>query len=670
MLALQLGDKAGVQAAVQSTRKRALAWLNKDAEGQWRPKKRHRVSASEWIMEVDAQLRAGAGVGLSHYAPPAEGVARPPDATTWPLLQVTFDGGSDGHCAMHWLQRLHQCNIDEAPDIAHGLHRDMELTILRCGLSLHQKLMRICWNVHLGPWNQHERFQQVVDCLEEAWATIAWRSMVIDILFDLDLQHRATEEGIEEVVWEMMQQDSPFAKKGRMTDANRFIATVREGHRQHKNFNLKKYAYLRLSLEMDFLRGEKLKRLRLGGANNDAGEGEEKGRTGRTSAEELALRGACANSMAVATMILADPENQHRQGCLSTMMTQWDKWHSHQSKSLRSTGGALEWCLRQVQGDFLSTCAGTWAMLQSERDLRRCGLSFSASLVASSAGDESAFHGHTASQSDLSNLVGNLCLHMCGMRLRRMLWLLAGWPASSVAFLGPNGDEAMERLRRDESNFQWLASLGSSAARRLYDRHIFHLTCNKQLLRILETANWDLNEIVLDWIRRRSRRLVATQAVEDGFNAQRRQETTASNKTMRNATYFWALVSKKVLGVKHHFDEVQKEEASMTTGAILPPSAYQSSPSNCSLPAHKIIGTSSAVPWYTAGAYHHGVVFGDLAFIEFCRQFDLGAHMGEAEIFCCLLRVERMIVRRVGAPSCVSDAIGACYVFGACQNEQ
>lgn len=83
---------------------------------------------------------------------------------------------------------------------------EMELTILRCGLSLHQKLMRICWNVHLGPWNQRERFQQVVESLEEAWATMRpqddplFMSMVIDILFDLDLEHRASEEHIEEVV--------------------------------------------------------------------------------------------------------------------------------------------------------------------------------------------------------------------------------------------------------------------------------------------------------------------------------------------------------------------------------------------------------------------------------------------------------------------------------------
>lgn len=69
MLAKQLGDAAGVQAAVQGTRKRALAWLNKDSEGQWRPRKRHRVSASEWVMEVDAALRAGVGVGIAHYAP-------------------------------------------------------------------------------------------------------------------------------------------------------------------------------------------------------------------------------------------------------------------------------------------------------------------------------------------------------------------------------------------------------------------------------------------------------------------------------------------------------------------------------------------------------------------------------------------------------------------------
>lgn len=568
---------------------------------------------------------------------------------------------------MHWLQRSLKCNIEEAPDIAHGLHRDMELTILRCGLSLHQKLMRICWNVHLGPWNQHERSQQVVESLEESWATMRpqedplFMSMVIDILFDQDLEHRASEEHIEEVVWDMMQQDSPFAKKGRMTDANRFIATVREGQRQHKSFHMKKYAYLRLSLEMDFLRGERLQRLRLDGPSGASANSEGKGRTGRTSAEEMALRGACANSMAVATMILADAENQHRQGCLSMMMTELDTWDSHQSKSLRTTAGALEWSLDQKQGNFLATCAATWALLHSESHLRRCGLSFSAGPPVSGTIDEGTRHGFEIMQADLSKLVDSLVLHMCGMRLRRMLWLLRGWPSSSVAFLGDAADDWVAKLRRDEGNFQWLGSLATAAAKRVHDRHIFHLASNQQLLGVMRGANWQLTPAVLEWVRQLNRRLIATQVVEDGFNVQRRKETQASNKTMRHASYYYALVSKKVLSQKHHFDEAKKEEASLTAGAVLPPSAFQSSPADCSIQAHRHISHSSSVPWYTAGAFNHGVVFGDLELVDFCRRCDLGDRIGDADIFCGLLRVERMIIGRIGAPCVGSDIL--CMLF-------
>lgn len=178
-------------------------------------------------------------------------------------------------------------------------------------------------------------------------------SLVDAILVDVGMGDRAGEEGIEETVWEMMQQESPFQKKGRLTNANRFIATVREGARQNRYFHMKRYAYLRLSLEMDFWRGDKLNQLRLGdngaGSSNMAGEGD-KAPTGRMSAEEQALRASCANAMSVAAMLFSDEENQERQACVSGMMRFWDEWHSTQSKALRNTRDASEWALLQVSG--------------------------------------------------------------------------------------------------------------------------------------------------------------------------------------------------------------------------------------------------------------------------------------------------------------------------------
>ena len=61
---------------------------------------------------------------------------------TWPLLTVAADRGTDGLCAMAYLRRALNINLDELPDPSHDVTNDVTLAIQRAGLWPHEVLMQ------------------------------------------------------------------------------------------------------------------------------------------------------------------------------------------------------------------------------------------------------------------------------------------------------------------------------------------------------------------------------------------------------------------------------------------------------------------------------------------------------------------------------------------------
>ncbi len=81
--------------------------------------KQHRRKSYEWILAIDNQILAVTGRGLEQFKPvgPAEG---------WPKLSITTDQGSDAMCGWSYLAFRLKLNINQVPDLSHGVYNDLK----------------------------------------------------------------------------------------------------------------------------------------------------------------------------------------------------------------------------------------------------------------------------------------------------------------------------------------------------------------------------------------------------------------------------------------------------------------------------------------------------------------------------------------------------------------
>lgn len=155
--AKESGDKAAVASERQTWRDRALQFLKKRGcsdEGTAKARKRHRVTAFAWCLAVDSALRVGTGEGLARFKRQSDGALSP---LAWPRLSLAPDQGTDGLAALSYLMYDQGINVDYTPDTSHGMWRDVQLSIKRCGHWSFLLLLVSCFNIFHGPFEE-DRF--------------------------------------------------------------------------------------------------------------------------------------------------------------------------------------------------------------------------------------------------------------------------------------------------------------------------------------------------------------------------------------------------------------------------------------------------------------------------------------------------------------------------------
>jgi hypothetical protein len=169
-LRTEFRDATGLPEAKATWRKRAAAWLHGrqgDSEEAARGKKRYRTKAAEWLWATDNALQAMTGHGwdqfVVRYLEPSE--TRP--ASSWPLLLVAPDQGSDGWAALNWLRSVSFATAEITLDPSHGVWNDVKLALKECGLWGHTLLMSIVLSMAYGPWCDARWFQEVIEGMDE-----------------------------------------------------------------------------------------------------------------------------------------------------------------------------------------------------------------------------------------------------------------------------------------------------------------------------------------------------------------------------------------------------------------------------------------------------------------------------------------------------------------------
>ena len=123
-----------------------------------------------------------------------------------------------------------------------------------------------------------------------------------------------------------------------------------------------------------------------------------------------------------------------------------------------------------------------------------------------------------------------------------------------------------------------------------------------------------------DWARRKYKSLIQTQIAEDGFQRERRKETTSAAKVLNETTAWYTLIKKNVLGKVHRFKQFQMQP--MRRGVRKTIDKKQLHRASASKPWDKLSDiqneASSNATWWTCNSSNWNKPFAHLELQRYC----------------------------------------------------
>jgi hypothetical protein len=382
-----------------------------------------------------------------------------------------------------------------------------------------------------------------------------------------------------------------------------------------------------------------------------------------TDSSEAALRKACCNLLVLACMMLSVKTNQLRQRMIVHMSSPLESWHSQQNSTLRDAHSTSTWWLAQLQGGLWRTARAFVASLEDTVSFERLGFTLLAS--AEDAIDfkrtrtlEELEH-IVDDEDELANLGGKLCMSLLGEFLFRLVWVWRGWPMQSVLLLSQDHRaHCLDTFKDDLRLFRLVDGMTTAAAKKVAGRSLFKLKSVQCLAGWIEEAGGVCDDSVLAAVQTLHRRLVATQAIEDGFHVCRDLENRHLNKKAIPRNCFFGLVNSKVLAGRHHFKGLSCDHQPVAPAARVPDDAFNGHEvfkpvlraGAESLQLESIVGYRDP-DWYSPGPEGLMVPHCDLAMLaelESSGQLHLLQHAWLSKFF----EIDNLLVRRIeyGAP--------------------
>ena len=640
--------KATIQSHLESRRKRQRAWLGKSSEVGWRPRKRHRTGAYKWMLTLENHLRA-AGMDMSRFVVD-DSMLVSGLPLEWPRLSLAIDLGTDGYCAVGFMQRKLAMNVDMCPDPSHGVDNNISLAIKRAGLQEHMHMALISRNVQHGPYKEGRRYQEVLTALSEVFEAEGpstcplFQQMLPFMLQDRGWSHRMGEDRIAETMWKPMRDESPFRIKGTSVNPSRFLGPLRQARHEDEaaDWHFKRFGYTYTCLEMDFLRGKELKKLVLK-TGPPAGA-----RMRQPAIEEKAIRAAMCNAMVLCTLFLSDLDHQVYSRIIIVGCQFWDAWHSEQNSFLRSAQGSEIWMGEQIKGKYMDTINSTLALLGDAAALKRIG--FRTKFSDHEAAELVEGHPAVVRDDEFADHFGMLILELTSLRLQWACMMLRGWPSRSVAMVpGPHYCEShLPALLLDYDNFKQMEAKAGElggVVQSIVARSCFNLPIVKQLVQVASQAeDGVLGAAAADWVSKGHCRIIATQLIEDGNKRQRRREEQLIGKRSRESMEYIMLIRKKVLSQVHKFDEVRPHPHKLGRSLTLPKGAYNPFGHECSVNIKPVMSLKPSPDWYSPKPENHCVAYCDLAFSNIVVARGL-FDKADNVFLGCLLRDGHLLIR-------------------------
>ena len=500
------------EAALQDQRARQRSFLKRKATAAgtatWRPRKRHRRSAYQYTCHIHNQLQQFVPGGLKHFMIPDAGSGG--QVSQWPRFSLSPDMGPDGVCAMgFWIHRL-GVNVDAAWDFSHAVHNDVLNGYKEAGLMNHIVLSLIRLNIPVSPWQEDVRFQQSRKAALELFKNETpercelFREFAPQMLREAAGSDLASGEDPEAELWTQLQDSNPFSTKGTKLVLGRYLGVVRKLREELAHFAQRKFFYLYVALEMDFVGSAKFARLLCDGTDIARWTNSHK-----DTAEESALRKACANQLVVGLMDMLSADCETKDKIVVTCCESWEQWFGVSNARLRSTTATLPWTQEQLRSKFAETCVETFGVLTSAPKLHFCDFVLpTADQLANLPREELQ-----AREDEMATLMAHSVLCINSHRLRRCSWLLLGWSARSSLFT-ENTEEAKHEVRQlqiDHENFEHLRQIQNAeiGIASLVKRSCFQHRAVQQIYGVLKdgagsSTDFNMFRITTAWLRERS----------------------------------------------------------------------------------------------------------------------------------------------------------------------
>ena len=646
------GDKAAADEERREGYKREVAWLTGSNPAAWQPKKRHRVGACRWLVDADNMLRQSTAAPGLHFF--QIGDQQPQDhPARWPLLSLCADRGSDGTCAIKWLQRVRNVNCDEFYDQSHDVSNDLINALQRAGLAPLRLCLTACWDVPHGPWASQARWRQVIDGIIDQRelcnpaTSPLWQRRAQDMLWDLGAASKVGDEDLEDWLWERSYDSGPWSRKGSKHNHSRFCNFAYRAKDEIKSWSCRLWGYESIALDESWLKGRLFTAFIMGRRADPCDDAVPEMK--KENELDKQIRSACCNAIVFAILVLGNPEYKILTRGIVLVQAAWLKWHQEQNAKLRAVTQSLSWLAEQIRSNFLQTCRDTWETL-SVAGLVWCGVAERPDELELNGDELNADHPAVGREDDLCQHLGNFALQLNAARLQRCLSWLVGWPGRTAAITYSTYVEGtIEALKLDYQHFLDCQASDDPVLQACADRSSFHLMPVKQIVELLKLEHWALSPEVDKFMVARNSRMISTVLIEDGFRCQRGVEDRRSNTVGANIQQFTRVLQSNVLDKRHHYIAIPPASRDPNTPSSLPDDAMCASVGTSPMKFRSIVSTSAKTSWYSPGPKHVAVEHADHAFLAYVFSNGLQAKARNVWLN-CLLRYQPLVIRNTTTP--------------------
>ena len=574
--------------------------------------KLRRITTYEFLSCIDSVLRTLAGIGLSKFLPAESDQSLLDSSHIPPTFILTMDQCSVNWASYYYLSYHLRMRVLAWGDPFHRMWNDTKNGI-RASRTWSTILITLpVLNLPHGPWNGAKWFVQIQDSLKEWMASkvggdALWQFIYPRICHDRGELAEATMPGKEEEVLESLTLDEQFQKRGpRVTLCrwfNWFDTAVWLEERWHTR--LAALLFLCIQTGAMFKEGsfEILDPLCPTWSKTDLAQGASSSSMQQSKAAGDRVRDKCANTAHYAAVVMLSSRHLQQVRMLICCMRGYRDWHGKVCAELRSPQKALEFHIECAKGGHLFPII-TKAMepLSDIKELEHIGFQVGAAALKSKklCPDSDEVWAEDLMARRFSDIAWGLMEH----RFIGMMDSVYGYP-QSLALLLDTGekDNALQTLKQDKDAQDELKTKRPAIAKKLARKSIMDTTFTKDVVAILEAAQWDLPIALEEDLKHVFSCHAQTKLIEDAVGAERALEKTKPNQACSNLSMWRHLPRKRLLTEVYGFSEVDPSSVPMPPlkKAKLPDNMFKATPQLNTVNLKGVVGTGPP-EWPTRSA--------------------------------------------------------------------